>query len=51
MPSDETTITDLAVNGTVPTALSGRYLRIFGWGNDINRDNAYNEVQAYARAP
>lgn len=30
---------------------SGRYLRIFGWGNDINRDNTYNEVQAYASGP
>lgn len=27
---------------------SGRYLRVVGWGNNINRDNAYYEVQAYA---
>jgi ribulose bisphosphate carboxylase small subunit len=26
----------------------GRYLRIVGWGNNVNRDNAYYEVQAYA---
>lgn len=36
---------------TFAVDVSGRYLRIFGWGNDINRDNAYNEVQAYARGP
>lgn len=33
---------------------TGRYLRIVGWGNNINRDNAYYEVQAYGasgRAP
>ena len=28
--------------------VSGRYLRIVGWGNNLNRDNAYYEVQAYA---
>jgi hypothetical protein len=27
---------------------TGRYLRIVGWGNTLNRSNAYNEVQAYA---
>jgi ribulose bisphosphate carboxylase small subunit len=26
----------------------GRYLRIVGWGNNVNRHNAYYEVQAYA---
>jgi hypothetical protein len=31
-------------------AASGRYLRIVGWGNNINRQNAYYEVQAYAAA-
>jgi ribulose bisphosphate carboxylase small subunit len=29
----------------------GRYLRIVGWGNNINRDSAYYEVQAYAAGP
>lgn len=29
----------------------GRYLRIVGWGNNINRDSAYYEVQAYATGP
>lgn len=29
---------------------SGRYLRVVGWGNNINRHNAYYEVQVYAAA-
>lgn len=28
----------------------GRYLRIVGWGNNINRNNAYYEVQAFGGA-
>jgi hypothetical protein len=28
----------------------GRYLRIVGWGNNINRNNSYYEVQAYGGA-
>jgi ribulose bisphosphate carboxylase small subunit len=30
---------------------TGRYLRIVGWGNNINRNNSYYEVQAFAAAP
>ncbi len=29
----------------------GRYLRIVGWGNNINRNNSYYEVQALGAAP
>lgn len=28
----------------------GRYLRIVGWGNNINRNNSYYEVQAFGSA-
>lgn len=29
---------------------AGRYLRIVGWGNNINRNNSYYEVQAFGNA-
>ncbi len=29
----------------------GRYLRIVGWGNNINRNNSYYEVQAFGGPP